>query len=150
MPIFNSIHELLRRIGVASNDVPDVGLFHEAFGGRWQHVCHVDFPFQKDIELVFQMNKATPEIPKTMTGNVAWIQDHLPEIWNAAAKAINEIASAQNIELHDELEVEPLEVQLPDQQLPDATWRFTIEPVGLNAAFRLTFRGLSVIGTRYE
>jgi hypothetical protein len=80
MPIFNSIHELLRRIGVASNDVPDVGLFHEAFGGRWQHVCHVDFPFQKDIELVFKMNKATPEIPKTMTGNVAWIQDHLPEM----------------------------------------------------------------------
>lgn len=149
MPKFNSIHDLLSRIGVASIEVPDVGLFHEALGGRWQHVCHVDFPFQKDVELVFQMSEATPEIPKTMLENVAWIQDHLPEIWNAAAQAINEIATAQGIELNEELEVEPLKVQLPDQQLPDATWRFTIEPVSLNVAFRLTFRGLSVIGTRY-
>jgi len=150
MAIFKSIHELLRGIGVASSEAPDVGLFHEAFGGRWQHVCHVDLPFQKEVELVFKMNKATPDLPKTMPANVAWIQDHLVEIWNAAAQAINEVAIAKNIELDDELEVEPIEVQLPDQELPSATWRFTIEPVGLNAAFRLTFRGLSIIGTRYE
>lgn len=150
MAIFKNIHELLRRIGVASSEVPDIGHFHEALGGRWQHVCHMDFPFQKDVELVFQMNKATPELPKTMPGNVAWVQDHVVEIWNAAAQAINETATVQNIELEGNFEVEPLEVQLPDEQLPDATWRFSIEPVGLNAAFRLTFRGLSVIGTRYK
>lgn len=145
-----SSDELFKALGIPSQEEPDVGDFFIGLDGRWRHKCAADFPFQADVELVFDMEEESVNLPPTMASNVSWIQDNLTDIWNAAALAINNMMVASEIELDGEFQLEPLHFQLPDLPVQTAPWKISIEPSGLDGAFEITFRELSVIDHRYE
>ncbi len=142
--------DLMKAIGIPVQDDREIGRFFQGLGGCWRHSCTADFPFQADVELIFDFNVKTEKLPKSMPQNVAWIQEHLAEIWNTAALAINNIAETQQIEMHGEFSVEPIFFKLPIDSVENASWQMLIEPCNLNGSFELTFKGLTVIEQKYE
>lgn len=142
--------ELLKSLGVPAHEDPEVGTFILALDGHWRHTCAADFPFQSDVELVFDLVSKTKTFPTSMPQNVAWIQNRLAEIWNAAAAAINVLAETHAIEFEGVFSLEPLHFQLPDAAVEESRWKLTVEPTGLDTSFEVTFEGLSVVDQRYE
>lgn len=142
--------DLLKAIGIPVRDEPETGRFFQGLGGYWRHACSADFPFQADFDMIFDCDVKTEYCPESMPHNVTWIQDHLTEIWNAAALAINNMVEAQEIEMHDEFALEHIFFELPDNSVENAFWHMLIEPSYLNASFEITFKGLSVIDQKYK
>ena len=143
-------HDLLKTLGIPSHEVPDVGSFLMGLDGVWRHTCTADFPFQSDVELIFDMTVRSPQLPPTMPLNVTWIQEHLADIWNTAALAINNMMVAKELELDGDFHLEPLHFNLPDLPVQTSDWSVSIEPSGLGGSFDLTFQGLSVIDQQYN
>jgi hypothetical protein len=146
-----TIDDLLKALGGAPphND-PELGKFFKGLDGSWRHSCTADFPFQEDVTVIFDVNVKTEKMPSSMPQNVAWIQEHLTEIWNSAAFAINDMVEAKQIEMVDEFALDSLYFELYDTPVDSGRWTLTIEPSYLNASFKVTFEGLSVIDQEYE
>ena len=142
--------KLLKAFGIPCHEEPEVGDFFQGLGGRWRHACSADFPFQSDVDLIFDMTMKSDQMPATMPSNVLWLQQHLTEIWNAAAAAVNELATTRQIQLDDNFQLDSIQFQLPDAQVQTAAWRMSIEPSFLHGSFHFTFQGLSVIGKSYK
>ncbi|MGV3663941.1 MAG: hypothetical protein ACO1TE_27465, partial [Prosthecobacter sp.] len=64
--------------------------------------------------------------------------------------AINDLTAAQDIQLDGDFQLEGLHFQLPDAPVQNGAWRMILEPSGLHGSFDLTYKGLSIIGQRYE
>lgn len=146
-----TIDDLLKALGGAPphND-PELGKFFKGLDGSWRHSCKADFPFQEDVTVIFDLHVKTMEMPPSMPRNVAWIQEHLTEIWNSAAFALNEMVEAKQIEMADEFALETLYFELSDTPAESGRWKMTIEPEDVDASFKVTFEGLSVIDQEYE
>jgi hypothetical protein len=140
--------DLLKAIGVPLHEEKDLGTFFMALG-TWRHTCTVDFPFQSDVQMIFDLGVKRDTLPDSMLRNVRWIQDHLEEIWNAAALAINGMVESQQIEMPGEFAVDSVCAELPDGPVDTGCWTLEVEPSGLEASFVVTFEGLTPIGQRY-
>lgn len=119
-------------------------------GDGWRYTATVDFPFQEDVGLIFDLDLQTPELPASMPRNILWIQEHLDEIWNAGAAAVNRLCEDQQIESEEEFALDDLFVQLPDEPVETGRWQLTIEPSYMHGSFILTYRGLDVVDQRFE
>jgi len=145
-----SADDIFKVLGIPAHEEPEVGSFIVGLDGRWRHTCAADFPFQEDVEIIFDLVEESPPLPPTMPQNVSWIMENLADIWNAAALAINNMMEAKEIELEGDFQLEPLHFRLPDLPVQSSPWNMSIEPSGVDGAFEVTFRGLSVIEHRYE
>jgi len=131
-------------------DDPELGQFIGGLGGGWRHSCTVDFPFQTDVDLIFDLHIKTPDLPESMPRNVAWIQEHFADIWNAAAAALNKLSEVEQIEGDDEFALDSLYVELPNASVETAKWQFLIEPSYVQGSFKLTFQGINVVDQKFE
>jgi hypothetical protein len=144
------LDELLKSFGIPVVDDPAVGQFIGGLGGGWRHSCTVDFPFQDGVDLIFDLDLRTPTLPDSMPLNVSWIQEHLADIWNAGAAAINELSETEQIDASDEFALDGLWVELPDAPVESAKWHLLVEPSYVHGSFRLTFQGLIVVDQEFE
>ncbi len=142
--------DLMRALGIPLHEEPEAGSFFMGLDGTWRHTCAADFPFQEDVELVFDMSVKSAQMPVTMPANIAWLQDHMADIWNAAAVGMNELATAHEIELDGDFQLEPMHFKLPMDDVETSMWSVSIEPCGLEGAFEISFRGLELVGQRYD
>ncbi len=144
------LDDLLRSAGIPVVTHPELGNFIMGLGGGWRYSGTVDFPFQEKVDLIFDLDLKTPDLPASMPQNILWIQEHLAEIWDAGAATVNRLSEAQQIESSDEFALDDLHFQLPDEPVETAAWQLTISPSYVHGSFVLTFRGLDVIDQRFE
>ncbi len=124
---------------------------HERLGrfsslsGLWRLDSVVDLPFQKDAQITFELTVETKPLPTSMPENIHWFEEHLGEIWNAAAALINEVIEAEQLHTPPSFSLSHLWVFIPDAPLETAEWRIEVEPAGMYESFEVVFRGLTVI-----
>src|SRR5262245_60480143 len=120
MPGFDDI---LKSAGLAHRvyDHELLGRF-TGLGGPWRYRAAVDFPFQADVSVDFQLEQDSPKFPESMAKNVIWIQDHLGEIWNGAAAAVNAMIESEGIEMPLSFAIDRLWISVPDAPCEHGEW----------------------------
>ena len=114
--------------------------------GSWRLTATIDFPFQADVPISFELELDTPQLPQSMPKNVLWIQNNLGEIWNAAAHLINALIETEGMAAPDRFSLRHLWANIPDAALDAAEWRFTVEVEDMYESFEVIFQGLKPIG----
>ena len=143
---FVSLDEIVKSSGPYHED-EHLGRFYYS-PGQWRLGATVDLPFQSDIRVNFEQKSDIAIFPESMLKNIAWIQDHLGEIWNAAAGLINEVIELKRIRTPERFAIRYLWVSFPKEALEATEWNFTVEPEDMNDAFEVVFRGLQPVGCR--
>src|SRR5258708_427599 len=126
MPSFDDI---LKSAGLGHRVYDDetLGRF-TGLGGPWHYKATVDFPFQADVSIDFQLEHDTPQFPASLPKNVMWIQDNLAEIWNGAAAAVTTMIEAEGLEMPEPFAVDRLWLTVPDAPCEHGAWTLGIEP----------------------
>ena len=118
---------------------------YSSLSGLWRLDSLVDLPFQNDAQITFELVVESKLLPDSMPKNIHWFEEHMGEIWNAAAAVINELIEAEHIQIPPAFSLGHLWVFIPDAPLQTAEWRVEIEPKDMIESFEVVFNGLNIL-----
>lgn len=138
--------ELLKFMGDQDRvyDHERLGRF-SSLSGLWRLNSKVDFPFQKDVEVTFELKEECIDLPESMPRNIHWVEENLGEIWNAAAAVVNATIESERLQMPPQFLLHHLWVFIPDAPLQSAEWRIEIEVIDVFGSFEVVFCGLKVV-----
>ncbi len=119
--------------------------FYKNDCGLWSLNGTVDFPFQNNVPVCFELTEQRRHLPESMEKNVKWVMSNLGEIWNESASVVNSAIEAQQIQTPKEFSLNRLWAHIPDRALETSEWKLRIEPRDMPIVFELVFKGLKAV-----